>query len=103
VTYRVIDQWGTGFKTDISITNLGTMTIDGWTLAFTYANGQNGVSGWGATWSQTGANVTGVNLSWNRTIAPSATLTGLGFTANHNGTNNPPTAFTVNGNACSVG
>jgi cellulase/cellobiase CelA1 len=102
VTYRIVDQWGSGFKAELTITNNGTTTINGWTLAFAFANGQSGVAGWGATWSQTGANVTATNLSWNSTIAPSATLSGLGFTANRNATNNPPTAFTLNGAACTV-
>jgi cellulase/cellobiase CelA1 len=104
VTYRIIDQWGSGFKAELTIANTGTTTINGWTLAFTFANGQSGVAGWGATWSQTGANVTATNLSWNNIIAPSATLSGLGFTANRVGTapNNPPTAVTLNGAACTV-
>ena len=103
VTYRIVDQWGTGFKAELTITNTGTTTINGWTLAFAFANGQSGAAGWGAIWTQTGANVTATNLSWNNIIAPSATLSGLGFTANRNATNNPPTAFTLNGQACTVG
>jgi endoglucanase len=103
VTYRIVDQWGSGFKAELTIANTGTTAINGWTLAFTFANGQSGVAGWGAVWSQTGANVTATNLSWNNIIAPSATLSGLGFTANRNATNNPPTAFTLNGAACAVG
>jgi cellulase/cellobiase CelA1 len=103
VTYRIVDQWGSGFKAELTIANTGTTAINGWTLAFAFANGQGGASGWGATWSQTGVNVTATNLSWNGNIAPNATLSGLGFTATRTATNNPPTAFTLNGAACTVG
>lgn len=43
-----------------------------------------------------------LNLSWNSTIAPGATMTGLGFNGSYSGANPRPTAFTVNGAACAV-
>jgi beta-glucosidase len=46
--------------------------------------------------------VTGTNLSWNSTIAANSSIS-VGFNLNHNGTNNKPTAFTLNGQACAVG
>ncbi|MFC7484376.1 cellulose binding domain-containing protein [Luedemannella flava] len=36
-----------------------------WTLKFAFANGQTVTQGWGGTWSQSGANVTVSNVSYN--------------------------------------
>ena len=40
------------------------------------------------------------NQMWNATIAPGVTVN-VGFNANHNGTNNKPTSFTLDGMPCS--
>ena len=47
-----------------------------------------------------GANVTMTNMSYNNSIAPGATLSGMGFGASYSGANTPPTAFYVNGTKC---
>jgi alpha-galactosidase len=85
----------------VDIKNTGTTTINGWTLGWSFANGQSITQLWGASYTQTGANVSATNLSWNATIAPNGTAN-LGFLANWSGTNGKPTAFTLNGAACSV-
>jgi endoglucanase len=98
VTYSVND-WGGGFTAAITIKNTGTTTINGWTLAFSYAGNQTISQGWSATWTQTGKNITATALSWNATLAPGAS-TGIGFNASYTGSNAAPTAFTLNGAAC---
>jgi mannan endo-1,4-beta-mannosidase len=99
-------NWGgsNGFTGNVSITNTGTSAINGWTLAFSFASGQRVAQGWSATWNQASgsANVTAANLDWNRTIAPNTTV-GIGFNGTHTGSNPAPTAFTLNGAACTVG
>ena len=100
VTYTA-NSWSTGFTGAVKITNTGTSPLAGWTLAFTYANGQKVTQGWSATWSQTGAAVTATGVAWNSTLAPGAS-TEIGFNGTHTGTNTAPTAFTVNGAACTV-
>ena len=103
VTYAFTNSWGTGATVNITIANNSTTAVNGWTLAFAFPNGQTiAVPGWHATWTQSGANVTGTNLSWNATIGANGS-TSVGFNLNHNGTNNKPTAFTLNGQACTVG
>ncbi len=94
---------GGGFTAGLSITNTGTSTINGWTLAFTYPSGQRvTLPGWSATWAQSGGGVTATNLPWNGTLAPNAS-TGIGFNGTYNGANPPPTSFTLNGNTCVTG
>ncbi|HZM80128.1 MAG TPA: glycoside hydrolase family 9 protein [Candidatus Limnocylindrales bacterium] len=102
VAYVIQSQWGGGFTTKVTVKNTGTTTINGWTLAFTFpAAGQAVSSGWSATWSQTGLNVTAVPLDWNRVLGPGAS-TEIGFQGTWTNANPEPPAFTINGTACTV-
>ncbi|KOV90057.1 cellulase family glycosylhydrolase [Nocardia sp. NRRL S-836] len=94
---------GNGFTAGVTITNTGTGAIDGWTLAFGYANGQQVTPpGWGATLAQSGGNVTATNLAWNRALAPNASVS-IGFNGTFSGSNPAPASFTLNGQACTTG
>jgi len=97
------NSWNTGFTASIKLTNTSTSPLTNWALSFDFANGQTVQSGWNANWAQTGAKVTGTPVagSWNATIAPGATVD-IGFNGTHSGTNNAPTAFTVNGQSCTI-
>nr|WP_244454497.1 glycoside hydrolase family 9 protein [Micromonospora echinofusca] len=101
VAYTTSD-WNTGFTANITITNTGTSTVNGWSLQFAYTAGQQAGQGWSANVIQTGATVTATNLPYNGTLAPGAS-TSFGFNGTHSGTNPKPTAFTLNGSACAVG
>ncbi|MFI8193571.1 cellulase family glycosylhydrolase [Streptomyces sp. NPDC085946] len=99
VEYTVTSQWTGGFQAGVKVTNLGD-PVTGWTLKFTLPDaGQKVVQGWNATWSQSGSAVTAANVDWNRTLATGA-ATDLGFTGTFTGANPKPTAFTLNGVAC---
>ncbi|GAA2261882.1 cellulase family glycosylhydrolase [Streptomyces atrovirens] len=99
VDYTVASQWQGGFQAGVKITNLGD-PVSGWTLGFTMPDaGQEVVQGWNATWSQSGSTVTATAVDWNRTLATGATVD-LGFTGSFTGANPKPTAFTLNGVAC---
>jgi len=101
VHYAVASQWPGGFGANITITNTGTTTINGWTLGFTFSGGQQVTQGWNGVFAQSGANVTVTNASYNGTLAPGASVT-PGFNGSWNGSNPNPTAFTLNGASCSV-
>ncbi|MFH9041909.1 cellulase family glycosylhydrolase [Streptomyces sp. NPDC017966] len=99
VDYTVASQWQGGFQAGVRITNLGD-PVSGWTLGFTMPDaGQKVVQGWNATWSQSGSTVTATAVDWNRTLATGATVD-VGFTGSFTGANPQPTAFTLNGVAC---
>jgi endoglucanase len=102
VTYAITNQWSTGFGAGVTIANTGSSTINGWTLAFTFPGNQVITQLWNAGYTQTGAAVTAMSLSYNATIAPSASVA-FGFNGSYSGTNNKPTAFSLNGQACTVG
>jgi cellulase/cellobiase CelA1 len=101
VTYTITNQWPGGFGATISITNTGTTAINGWTLTFAFANGQSISQLWNGSYSQSGANVTITNASYNGSIAPGATLgSSPGFNGSWSGSNPPPTSFQLNGVTC---
>jgi cellulase/cellobiase CelA1 len=101
VSYTVVNQWSGGFQADVKITNTATSTVNGWTLRWSFANGQQITQIWNAAQVTSGAAVAASNLSYNGTIAASGTVS-FGFLGNWTGTNAKPTAFTLNNTACTV-
>jgi endoglucanase len=103
VDYSVPNTWPGGFTAYLTITNLGDPITNGWTLGFAFpAAGQAVASGWSATWSQSGANVTAVNLDWNKSLATNAS-TQIGFNGTWTTSNPNPSTFTLNGITCTGG
>jgi hypothetical protein len=100
VTYGLTTQWTGGFTTAISIQNTGTTSVNGWNLTWTWAGNQKMTEAWDATYAQTGANAKLTNLSYDATIAPGASITGIGFNASYSGANTAPSAFYLNGTLC---
>ncbi len=103
ILYTIQPQNTSAFGAAITIQNTGTTAISSWTLTWAFANGQTISSLWNGAETQSGANVTVNNESYNGSIAAGASLTGIGFNGTWNGsTNAVPTAFSVSGTACSV-
>ncbi|MEU3224038.1 cellulase family glycosylhydrolase [Streptomyces sp. NPDC006976] len=99
VDYTVTSEWQGGFQAGVKVTNLGA-PVDGWTLGFTLPDpGQTVVQGWNATWSQSGSAVSAAGIDWNRALATGASAD-LGLVGSFTGANPKPTAFTLNGVAC---
>jgi cellulose 1,4-beta-cellobiosidase len=105
VTYTVSWSGGTGFGANIEIRNTGPAITNGWTLLFSFPNGQRIQNGWPVSFSQPAgsAQVTvSSNAAWNQSIASGGSIT-VGFNGTSSGANDPPTAFTLNGVACNGG
>ncbi|GCF10467.1 cellulose binding domain-containing protein [Dictyobacter arantiisoli] len=103
VHYAVTNQWNTGFGATLTITNTGNTAINGWSLQFSFANGQKITQGWNANFAQTGSAVTVTNVSYNGSIPAGATLSSApGFNGSLSGSNSNPTAFTLNGVTCTT-
>lgn len=101
VVYTISSQWNTGFGAGIAIQNTGTTAWTNWTLTWAFANGQTVSQLWNGTETQSGANVTVTNLSYNGSIPAGGSYTGMGFNGTWNGTTNAvPTSFAVNGTTC---
>jgi cellulose 1,4-beta-cellobiosidase len=93
-TYSVPTDWGAGFTAQLTVTNTGTTAITGWTAGYSYTQGQTLQNGWNGTWAQSGGNVTVANASYNGSLAPGASATGIGanFNETSQGNNHSITA-----------
>jgi len=95
------NSWNNGFTASVKVTNTGTSALSSWSLGFSFGNGQTVTQGWSAEWSQSGTAVTAKNAAWNGTLGAGQSVD-IGFNGSHSGTNNAPTAFTLNGAPCTV-
>ncbi|WP_347405370.1 cellulose-binding domain-containing protein [Micromonospora sp. WMMD980] len=91
-TYAVTGSWSGGFQGEVTVT-AGATAIRGWTVSWTFPNGQVINQIWGGSHTQSGANVTVRNVDYNGTLAAGASTT-FGFIGTVTGANNPPTNLT---------
>ncbi|MEU8228073.1 cellulose binding domain-containing protein [Actinoplanes sp. NPDC048967] len=101
VTYAVTNTWQGGFGAAVEVTNLGD-PVNGWTLGWSFPSGQTVTQLWGGTVSQSGAAVSVRDAGYNAAIATGASAS-FGFNGAFTGANTNPTAFTLNGVACTGG
>jgi hypothetical protein len=99
-----MNVWPGGFVANLTISNTGTTTVNGWTLAFTLPAGQTIIgNGWGVSGiHQDGQVVTITNASWDAIINPGASVA-AGFQGTWTTNSGPPTVFTLNGAPCVTG
>jgi hypothetical protein len=104
IVYTISPQNSSNFGAAITISNTGTTALSGWSLTWTFANGQTVASSWNGAVSQSGANVTvsqQAGQTWEN-IPAGGSYSGFGFNGTWNGvTNSVPTNFAVNGVVCS--
>jgi hypothetical protein len=94
VAYTSPSQWQGGFTANVVITNVGD-AVDGWTLTWSFGAGQKVEQAWSAEASQSGAQVTARNVSYNASI-PAGGSVSFGFNGSMTGTDNPaPESFTA--------
>ena len=101
VTYTVTNQWQGGFGANVTIDNLGD-PVNGWRLGWSFASGQTVTQLWGGTVSQSGAQVTVTNASYNASL-PTGGSASFGFNGAAGSSNPVPASFTLNGTACTGG
>jgi cellulose 1,4-beta-cellobiosidase len=99
VTYTKTWDNGSGFGANVQINNLGSTAINGWSVSWTWAGNQQVTNGWGGAYTRSGQTQTVSNETWNATIPPGSSVT-PGFNGSYSGTNTNPSAFTLNGVAC---
>ncbi|MFG2042377.1 cellulose binding domain-containing protein [Dactylosporangium sp. NPDC048998] len=92
-TYQITSQWSDGFQGDVTVRNTGRAPTNGWTVTWTFANGQKVTQYWNATVTQAGAVVTAKNVAYNGTIATGGS-TSFGFLSSWTGANTVPAAVT---------
>ncbi|WP_281179572.1 cellulose binding domain-containing protein [Micromonospora rosaria] len=89
-TYRVTGSWTGGFQGEVVVRNSGSTPVAGWTVTWSFPNGQQINQLWGGTHTQTGAAVTVRDAGWNGALGAGASTT-VGFLASWTGSNGAPT------------
>jgi mannan endo-1,4-beta-mannosidase len=88
-TYATIGQWPGGFQAEVRVTARDS-AIRGWTVTWTFGDGQSVNHAWNATVASAGASVTARNVSYNGGLGAGAS-TAFGFIGSWNGANGAPT------------
>ncbi|MEV5610899.1 cellulase family glycosylhydrolase [Streptomyces sp. NPDC052225] len=101
VTYRLSD-WGSSFNADVTVRNTSDRALDGWKLDFAFSGQQKVTSIWNAKATQSGTAVHVTPESWTSAV-PAGGSVSFGFSGSSTGTNAVPTAFTLDGRACTTG
>jgi mannan endo-1,4-beta-mannosidase len=87
-SYAVVGSWSGGFQGEVKVT-AGPAAVKGWTVTWTYADGQAVTQAWSATVTSSGSAVTARNVGYNGSLAAGAT-TSFGFLGSWHGTNSVP-------------
>ncbi|MBG0829193.1 cellulose binding domain-containing protein [Planomonospora sp. ID67723] len=91
--YRVANSWPGGFQGEVTVKNTGTSAITGWTVKWTFPDGQKITQLWSGVHTQTGADVTVKNAGWNGNLNAGAS-TSFGFGGSWTGANGVPATVT---------
>jgi endoglucanase len=100
VVYALQSAWAGGFAANVTITNTGAATMNGWSMVFTFPGDQRVTGFWNTALVQSGSKVTATSLSYNGQLSPGAN-TSFGFQGTWAASDAAPTAFAVNGVSCS--
>ena len=98
VTYAA-DVWNTGYTANVTIANTGASAINGWALGFTLPAGQSVTNSWNAALTGASGAIVARNAGHNTSI-PAGGSTSFGFQGSYSGGFANPSAFTLNGTAC---
>ena len=88
------------FTAELTVTNTGTVTINGWTLTFPMDQGVEIIKMWGAMPESRRGLITAHNVPENRVVEPGRSVD-VEFLA-RGIAGRPPEEFTVNGVRCTV-
>ncbi|MDX3661779.1 cellulose binding domain-containing protein [Streptomyces sp. ID05-26A] len=101
VTYRVVKRWQNGFEGSVEVRNSNTTPINGWTLKWTFSNGERLDHIWNAEATQNGAQIDARNASYNSSIAAGDSVS-IGYTVRSDRGSGSPRSFSLNGTACTT-
>jgi serine/threonine-protein kinase len=99
VDYQVSEDWGSGFKANVAVTNQGSAALRDWQLAFAFASDQRVTAAEAATWDQTGRNVVTRPTRPASRLDPGASAE-IGLTGRYVRGNPLPAAFDLDGSPC---
>jgi serine/threonine protein kinase len=89
------------FDVDLTVTNSGSAPLDRWTLQFAFSGDQTLSQGSAGEWTQSPTGGVTVRGPAGEPPLAAGARRSLSFSAGYHGSNPMPTAFTLNGAACS--
>ncbi|WP_308290940.1 cellulose binding domain-containing protein [Micromonospora sp. RL09-050-HVF-A] len=81
-------QWQGGFQAEVRVT-AGSSAINGWTVTWTFGNGQQVTQAWSATLTTSGSTVTARNVGYNGALGAGGSTT-FGFLGSSGAVNGVP-------------
>jgi hypothetical protein len=75
VATSLVGSWTGGYQEQFTVSDTGTAAISAWSVGFSFASSQTIANSWNAVVTQSGAQVTAVNESYNGTLAPGGSTT----------------------------
>jgi len=99
VTFARSGSWEQGYVATVSLRNLASSAVNGWTLAWRFGGDQRIRNLWNGTVSQRGRQVLVRDAGWNAAVAPGASVQ-FGFEVSAAPANTDPADFTLNGTNC---
>jgi alpha-L-fucosidase 2 len=88
----VVNQWPGGFQAGVTV-RAGSAPLDGWTVGWTFPNGQQISQLWSGVVNSGGPTVSVSNVGYNGNL-PAGGSTSFGFIGSYSGSNPAPTALT---------
>ena len=98
VTYAT-NVWSGGYVANVTVANTGSTPLNGWALTFTLPNGQSITGSWNTALTGSSGAITARNVTHNGSIPANGTAN-FGFQGSYSGTFTAPSAFALNGTAC---
>jgi cellulase/cellobiase CelA1 len=86
-TVAIASRWPGGYQAEVTVANTGATALTGWTVAWTFANGEAITQLWNGQDTASGAQHSVRNADYNGALAP-GTSTPFGFTVNVAGAEN---------------
>ncbi|GAA5039521.1 endo-1,4-beta-xylanase [Thermocatellispora tengchongensis] len=87
--YKVSSQWQGGFVAEVTVRNTSSSALNGWTVTWTFPDGQRIGNLWNGNLTTSGSSATVRNANYNGTLGAGAT-TSFGFQGSHTGSNRVP-------------
>ncbi|WP_067488997.1 cellulose binding domain-containing protein [Actinomadura hibisca] len=100
-TYAKVNDWGTGYTAQYTITNTGDRTQQGWRLSFDLPPGARVTNLLNGRHDTSGDRVTVRDRGWNRDVPGGRSVT-VTFTVDSAAGGGDPSGCTINGRVCAL-
>ena len=97
--FSVTESWDSGYTASVSVTQTGSLSLDGWQIEFDLPADHQVETLWDGLLEISGSHATVRNEHYNAALAPGESVS-VGFVAEHAGEAADPSGFQLEGVAC---